>query len=68
MKPVYTKDPLKARVIDEDVRNFWKAYYENAAAPKKAIYEMLHIKNHKQFYLQSKIEEKMKRSASPGGN
>jgi hypothetical protein len=35
-----------------------KAYYEQAKDKKKAIYEMLHIKDYKQFLEQSKLDEK----------
>ena len=37
-----------------------KAYYDNANDKKKAIYEMLHIKDYRKFVEDSKIDEKMK--------
>jgi hypothetical protein len=37
-----------------------KAYYEKAKDKKKAIYEMLHIKDYKKFLEQSKLDEKLK--------
>ena len=37
-----------------------KAYYKQAKDKKKAIYEMLHIKDYKKFLEQSKIDEKYK--------
>jgi hypothetical protein len=37
-----------------------KAYYEQAKNKKKAIYEMLHIKDYKTFLEQSKFDEKFK--------
>jgi Predicted Zn-dependent protease (DUF2268) len=37
-----------------------KAYYEQAKDKKKAIYEMLHIKDYKKFLEQSKLNEKFK--------
>jgi len=37
-----------------------KAYYEQAKDKKKAIYEMLHIKDYKKFLEQSKIDERFK--------
>ncbi len=36
-----------------------KSYYENAKDKKKAIYEMLHIKNYKKFLADSKLEQKI---------
>ncbi|TAH03306.1 MAG: hypothetical protein EAZ16_07815 [Sphingobacteriales bacterium] len=37
-----------------------KAYYEQAKDKKKAIYEMLHIKDYKKFLEQSKLDEKLR--------
>jgi hypothetical protein len=37
-----------------------KAYYEQAKNKKKAIYEMLHIKDYRTFLEQSKLDEKFK--------
>jgi len=37
-----------------------KAYYDNANDKKKAIYEMLHIKDYRKFVEDSKVDEKMK--------
>lgn len=34
-----------------------KAYYAQAADKKQAIYDMLHVKNYRQFYEQSKVEQ-----------
>jgi len=38
-----------------------KAYYEQTQNKTKAIYEMLHIQDHKKFLEESKIEEKFKK-------
>ncbi len=37
-----------------------KSYYENAKDKKKAIYDMFHIKDYKQFLIDSKWEIKIK--------
>jgi len=34
-----------------------KAYYQNAADKKQAIYDMLHVKDYRQFYTQSRADE-----------
>ncbi|HLK30303.1 MAG TPA: DUF2268 domain-containing putative Zn-dependent protease [Puia sp.] len=41
IKPSYTGDPLKAKVIDTDVKNFWSAYdmVKNDTSQAKEIYE-----------------------------
>lgn len=38
-----------------------KSYYENSPNKKNAIYEMLHIKNYRQFLVESRWEEKLSR-------
>jgi uncharacterized protein YjaZ len=35
-----------------------KSYYENSKDKKKAVYEMLHIKNYNEFFKDSKFEQR----------